>query len=507
MAPGRHVGAAVGCHGIEAPQAIAVQRRSGGPKAPCCTSLGFGRRSTVMNVRCGLCAGTLVLGLAAALSPGCLQRVEQTPPNLLLIVIDTLRADHVGAYGYRLPTTPALDRLASGGIVFEQAVAQAPWTRPSMATVMTGLYPPTHGVTCKHFDVPQEQCDVLPAGVTTIAEALSARDYETAGIVANIQVDAAFGFAQGFDSYTNVFDDLAASDPRWREHWHEFKWVNETTPEVTNRAIAWLRSRKSERPFFLYLHYLDPHEPYRPPPPYDRMFDRASYVSPYREVLADLPLYDGEVRYVDENVKRVLDRLRGEGAFENTVIVVTADHGEAFGEHGALDRRHGLTLYENQLLVPLIMRIPGRGTGGIRVAEQVRLLDLAPTLLDLLGVSAAADMQGRSLVPLIDGRRTVPPAGLAGWGYEPLLAYRSPPWKLIRNTRTMRSELYDLVSDPGERTNLAAEQRQVVMMLGVQADEAVAAAVAAGRRYQRGTGNVTLSPEQRRGLRALGYLD
>ncbi len=460
-----------------------------------------------MKLERGVCAVVVAALLAAAVAGGCQREKRPSQANLLLIVIDTLRADHVGAYGYRLPTTPTLDDLAAHGVLFEQAVAQAPWTRPSMATLMTGLYPPTHGVTCKHFDVPEEDCDVLPAGVTTLAEALSAAGYDSAGIVANIQVDAVFGFDQGFDSYANVFDELAASDPDWRKHWHEFEWVNETTPEVTHRALAWLQERSSKHPFFLYLHYLDPHEPYEPPAPYAAMFERSSYSSPYTEILADLPRYDGEVRYVDEHVGMVLERVRGLGLAEDTMVVVTADHGEAFGEHGALDRRHGLTLYENQLLVPLIMRVPGRGAAGVRVREQVRLLDLAPTVLDLLGVPIPAAMQGRSFAPLIDGKHVLMPPGLAGWGYEPLLAYRSPPWKLIRNVRTGRTELYDLAADPGEQVNRAAEQGQLLMMLSAEADEVLAAAKKAGEGIERGRGKVTLSPEQRRGLRALGYLD
>ncbi len=445
-------------------------------------------------------AALLAWGLV---TPGCRHAGQR--PNLLLIVIDTLRADHLGCYGYRLDTSPAIDRFAEGAVLFEQAVAQAPWTRPSMATLMTGLYPATHGVTCKDFDVPKAECDVLPPSVTTLAEALKQAGYETAGIVANIQIDGLFGFGQGFDEYRSVFDELIAAEPDWRAKWHEFKWVNETTREVTEEALAWLERRRGENPFFLYLHYLDPHAPYRPPAPYDAMFKAHAYPCRYPAICAELPLYDGEIRYVDEHVGRLLDFMRRRGLAEKTVVVVTSDHGEAFGEHGARDRRHGLSLYENQLRVPLLIRAPGTGRPGTRVAAPVRLVDLAPTLLDVLGVAVPSGVQGLSLVPLLRGEAVEVPGTLVGWGYVPLIGFRNPPWKFIRNQRSGLEELYNLETDPGETYNLASALPQVAMTLAATLDRSLSSAVAAARRYPHERGAVELSPAQREGLRALGY--
>ncbi len=427
--------------------------------------------------------------------------------NLILIVIDTLRADHLGAYGYPLDTSPSLDRLAREGVLFADAVAQAPWTRPSVATMLTGLYPPTHGVTCKHFNRPEADCDVLPESVSTLAELLSRRGLATAGIVANIQVDETFGFAQGFDSYRNVFDDLAASDSTWREHWHEFKWVNHTTEAVTRAASRFLEKQSSRRPFFLYLHYLDPHEPYAPPAPYDTMFSAEHYDSPQQPIREDLALYDGEIRMVDDAIgrlRRVLEQASLDGS---TGIIVTSDHGEAFGEHGPLDRRHGLTLYEDQLRVPLVAMLPGVTSAATRVNAPVRLLDLASTVLDLFGLEAPSAMQGRSLLPALRGRPLAPRGSLAGWGYNPLVAYRDPPWKLIRDERSGRVELYDVQNDAGERRELSVEQPQLRMLLATQLDEQLDAARRAARGFPRASGAVPLDEDKARGLRALGYVD
>jgi len=442
--------------------------------------------------------------VAAACAPGGEEpvRADLRIDNLVLVTIDTLRADHVGANGYARGTTPNLDRLGHRSAVFTQAIAQSSWTRASVASYMTGLYPTTIGLTCHNFRVPKADCDLLPQSATTLAEVLRDGGFRTAGIVANINVDAVFGFDQGYQEFTSVAENLAEDDPDWRLH---TGWFDATTREVTDRALEWLDARGTEGGrFLLNLHYLDPHDPYEPPEPERSAFDPRDYdVDPrVRELVAR---YDGEILHVDQQFDRVLDRLETLGLTDRTAVVILSDHGEEFHDHG--DVRHGFTMFDEQLRVPLILSVPGLTDGGHRIDRQVRLLDVMPTLLDVLALEAPAALQGASLLPLLSGVDSEPEPALSEWGYRPLISFRAPPWKLIYDIETESATLYNLETDPRELNDVARDEPRVVARLTDQMTDVLADALDAGRALAADSGEVQLSRAQIERLEALGYVD
>jgi arylsulfatase A-like enzyme len=403
-------------------------------------------------------------------------------PNILLIVIDALRADHLPMYGYSRRTAPALHALARQGLTFTRAYAQAPSTRPSVATLLTSLYPSAHKA--------NNDRDYLARSVPVLPEFLKAAGYTTYAISANANVSPTFGYSRGFDTFevwktesefrVTTAGRLAASalGSRLSRVLGESSEIVPTADSLTDATLRWAR-RAARTPFFAYVHYIDPHDPYRPPPPFDRAFDHTTdpprrggvdpltLLPPGREgarVARDLDLYDGEIRFADEHVGRLLAGLRSQGLLENTLIVVTADHGEEFFEHG--DEIHGRSAYEEVARVPLIAVWPGRIAPGLRSEAMVGLIDLMPTFLELAGGPGPAGIQGRSVVPLLRDP-------MARWTPRPLLvqviqktfaleAIRDGDHKFVRHTRGPRAgleELYDLRADPLERANLVAEAR------------------------------------------------
>ncbi|MCP3915346.1 MAG: sulfatase [bacterium] len=333
----------------------------------------------------------MLLALACATASAC-GRTDAPPPNVLLICMDTVRADHLGCYGYeRRETTPTLDRLAERGYVFADTSATAGWTKPSVPTILTGLYPAQHGVyQGSSKDADGMHSDVVPKGARTLAEAFAATGYETAAFVMNAQLRRGLGFEQGFDVYAD-----GAGDAR------EIRW----------RARDWLDERAGDEPFFLYLHFLDAHWPYPVPDEYATLFTDGADVERFRgkdwrelrdavnhgrEQLSDadlevlLALYDGAIRYIDDELGRLMDHLERSGLAEDTIVCVVSDHGEEFLEHGRIGHGHGL--YENLLSVPWILHVPGRGAG--RVETPCSLVDLFPTLLHAAGVSDVGAVPG-----------------------------------------------------------------------------------------------------------------
>jgi uncharacterized protein (TIGR02996 family) len=343
-------------------------------------------------------------------------------PNVLLITLDTTRADHIGAYGDRLARTPNIDRVASSGVVFERAITTAPLTLPAHVSLLTGLYPFAHGVRNNgNF--------TLGERVPTLATALHEAGYRTAAFVSAFVLDRRYGLARGFDRYEDRVD------------------LERRGADTAALADAWLTETAADsRPFFVWLHLYDPHDPYDPPPP-------------FRDAFADRP-YDGEIAYDDEVIGRLLDRLRASALDRTTVVAIAGDHGESLGEHA--EATHGLFVYEATIRVPLIISGGGRVPAGRRVPALVRGIDLAPTLLDAAHVAPMRGVQGESLLPLIEGRakgtqeaysETYFPQLYMNWA--PLRSIRDERWTFID---APSPELYDLANDSRELANLAPSE-------------------------------------------------
>ncbi len=440
----------------------------------------------------------------------------QGKPNVLLIVVDTMRSDRLGCYGYPKDTSPTLDALAEEGIVCKHAVAQASWTRPSIATILTGLYPSTHQAISK--------VSVLPDEVFTLAEAFHSEGYYTAGLVDNINIAPMFGFGQGFCEYRyfapayffgasescsklTLYDMLRLVRERFLSKAKNVNHYYRDAEYMTDRAIEWLAHLPRE-PFFLFLHYMDPHDPYFVHPYDGTGYARVSFPNPPLEWAPKLSaIYDGEISFWDAHFRRLLDALRARGLYENTIIVVTADHGEEFAEHGGW--WHGATLYDEGILVPLVVRLPGAASAGLVVEHQVRLLDVAPTLLARCGLPIPAAMQGEALAwedPEFEGIEQV----FAEEDFEGnlLTAVRTPEWKLIRanehNRRGLQPlELYHLPTDPKERHSRATRDQDVVRSLHATMDDIAHEAIRVAARTQ--TQELDAGTKNR--LKALGYTE
>jgi arylsulfatase A-like enzyme/Tfp pilus assembly protein PilF len=391
--------------------------------------------------------------------------VVETGRPIVLITIDTLRADRLGAYGSTRGLTPVLDRFASGATRFTAAVTQVPLTLPAHATILTGLHPAKHGVRTNDGYR-------LDASVPTLAEALHARGYATGAFIGGYPLQARSGLARGFDRYD---DDFLQSTGV----------VERSADEVVRAACAWIDQHQSQ-PFFVWLHLFDPHSPYTPP-------------APFAAAHADAP-YDGEVAYTDAAIGRLFDRLRQAGVFSRATVIVVADHGESLGEHG--ERTHGTFLYDATIRVPLLVKLAD-GAATRDVTVPVETADLAPTIASLAGTTLGF-VDGQTLLPLLSGGAAGDPERpaysesyyqnvLLGW--SPLRAARTARWKFIE---APRPELYDLESDPGELRNRADDRSAFASGLqralpSAPADASASHAAAAGG-------------ESGERLRSLGYV-
>ena len=393
-------------------------------------------------------------------------------PSLLLVTMDTTRADRLGCYGGPRGLTPALDVLAERSWVFERAYTVAPMTLPAHATLLTGELPPVHGVRVngRHR---------LPDDSWTLAEHLRESNYQTAAFLSARVLDAQYGLNAGFDVY-DVGNDRLGGRAAWRP-----------APATTDATLEWL-SQIGEEPFFLWLHYFDPHTPYETPPDLAGRFESA---------------YDAEIHQVDRHLDRVLRALETSGRVNDTVICVTADHGESLGEHGEKD--HGYLLYDATVRIPLLLAVPEGGAGRVRGA--VGLGDLAPTLCELLGVdpmpcsgSSFAHWLGASDPGLAgseddvaDGHYVESYTGYFSLGWSPLEAIVRAPWKYIDSPAP---ELYHLDQDPGELEDRAAAEPRLVAEL--------AAELRAIRSRSRRAGSAAfeIDEAERQRLQALGYL-
>jgi choline-sulfatase len=393
-------------------------------------------------------------------------------PNLVLVTIDTLRADRLGCYGYAKAETPRLDKLAHAGVLFENAVTHTPLTAPSHASMFTGLYPTVHKVR-------DTGGFVLQPSYTTLAEILQQQGWDTAAFVGASVLKKLFGFNRGFALYD---DEMPKPEPgRMGGEYPERR-----AGEVVDRAIGWLDSQ-SGKPFFLWVHVFDPHYPYDPP---------AGLQEKYR----DRP-YDGEVAYTDQQLGRLFDRVAKKSPPENTLIVVLSDHGESLSDHG--EYTHGVFLYDSTLRIAFLMAGPGVPVG-LRVKQQARTVDLVPTLLELMGRKAPQGVQGSSLAPVLIGKEAPTAVSYAetlfpkiNMGWAELRGIRTNRWKYIR---APKPELYDLSQDPAEISNVIASHPAEAQEL-----EAKLNAVIGGG----GVEKIETAPVGRRTveqLKSLGYL-
>ncbi len=402
-------------------------------------------------------------------------------PNLLLVTIDTLRADHLGCYGYQHIKTPVLDGLAHEGVRFDRVFTPVPLTLPAHCSILTGTYPSYHGVR-------DNSGFVLPPEQITLAEVLKASGYRTAGFIGAFVLDHKFGVAQGFDHYYDNFDLSRYENV-------SPGYIQRTGDEVVRETVRWLDAQKGKAgPFFVWTHLYDPHDPYTPPEPY-----RSRHLS---------SPYDGEIEFTDANVGTLIDWLRRNQLYEDTLIVVIGDHGESLGEHG--ESKHGFFAYNATLHVPLIIRFPRGIHAGRVVREYISTVDLFPTLLQILDVgrSEAAQAQGRGVLSLVLGKNAGYHPEIYAECYYPRLQFG---WSEIRALITEQykyillpqPELYDCRQDFSETRNLAAENSGLANQLHDSLKNVV-------RRFSTSTASqaskTNLDPETREKLRSLGYI-
>lgn len=417
-----------------------------------------------------------VLALAAVCISLYVLRSSQPRPNILLVTLDTTRADRIGCYNAPEAYTPRLDALAAKGVLFERSYAPIPVTLPSHASMLTGLWPPEHGL------ITNGQSALQP-GIPTAAEILSANGYATAAFTAAFVLQAKFGLDRGFEVYD---DDLSTADTKGDElHRSRDGRI------VVDAAANWLsrrRRQKSAEPFFCWVHLYDPHHPY------------IEHADEFGTKFSDRP-YDGEIAYIDRQIGRLLDALDENGMAENTTVIIVGDHGESLGEHG--EETHGYMLHDSTLRVPLIIADPHAPAAGRRVSTPVSLVDIFATLLTVADVDVPPGTGSLSLAPALEGGElesrfcyslTEEPYLQAYW--SPLQGLTTERWRYIRTTKP---ELYDLTADPGELENLAASRPDVVEKLEAELS-------AFEKRLERRIGSdVPISEQERRELESLGY--
>ncbi|MCZ6597984.1 MAG: sulfatase [Planctomycetota bacterium] len=413
----------------------------------------------------------------------------EVPPNILFLSVDTLRADHLGIYGYVRPTSPNIDAWAEDAVVFDDAQAAASWTLPGLASVMTSFYSSTHK--CWTF------ASRLDPSFTTLAEILRDHGYDTMAVTSHVFLARRYGLQQGFVHFDDEFAHPVMDPPQAI-----------TSERVSDKGIRFLRQKaaaKDGTPWMLWLHYFDPHGVYKP---HEGISERFGLTE-------EVDLYDGEIAFTDMHVGRVLDTLRELGLEQDTIVVFFSDHGEEFLDHGAL--RHGHTLYGELVRVPLIVKAPG--TSPRRVRGLVRTVDVMPTVLELVGLAGppddmrdtdgTADIEGVSLVPLLRGREIEEElVALA----EIKLAEEASfdcviqgPWKLIVDSTTGDMELYAYRQDPRETNDMADMRPEQVADLAQSLRALIEGARRKGERFEHSE-ELGLTPVQLENMQGLGYL-
>jgi len=448
-------------------------------------------------------------GSSAAVLPisfglnGCGKQQTAEKPNIILISIDTLRADHLGCYGYERPTSPTIDTLASQGLLFEDVTSTSPWTLPSHGSLLTGLYPSHH--TLKSFYT------CLPSDVVTLAEILKSRDFSTGAIVNSFYLSQRYGFARGFDDFTYIKEIAHLRTPS----------------EVGDQAIKWLSVSRG-KPFFLFLHYMDVHSDYASLPVYEKLFDRryqgiadgsTGQLMDFRfgrikfsqadaERLIDL--YDAGIRQMDDQIARLFGFLESRKLLSNSIVIITSDHGEEFLEHGGV--LHSRTQYQELIHVPLIFCGPGIPESE-RIKHMVSNVDVMPTLLSMLDIPGPSSTDGFDLCNLWQRPNSKLPrrylfAEASEHSFIPLgdnvrhdikRSIRYPRYKLHYDRLTKETQLYDLQYDPGEKTDVVSEHTSLADSMFSDLENFMTT----GR---SGPLLPPLTPDETQHLKSLGYL-
>jgi arylsulfatase A-like enzyme len=457
-----------------------------------------------------VCAALALFVLLSLRGAVCFASPVGAPCNIVLITIDTLRADHLSCYGYYRKTSPNIDCLAAQGIICHTVYAPSSWTAPSMASLFTSVYPVNHGV-MHGFGYKQGTTirvqEVFSTNLVTLAEALVSRGYTTFGVASNYHLSEKFGFERGFDYFTCL--PFLSAD------------------KVNESVHAWEDEIRNAEKFFLWVHYFDPHSPYTPHEPWIREYaDQAGttklldqqWNSPtdwggemkrlHKDVAAAdhyLALYDSEINYVDAHLGKLLERLNLDG---NTLILITSDHGEEFQEHG--QEGHGKNLYQETVRVPLVVKLPGHLKGTIP-DRHINLVNVMPTILDMVDISPPAEIMGtscwreQSLLMWLKGKVT---GSDRDYSYSELDTKRSlkavfaPPWKYIHDFKNGTGELYNLAADPWETHNHAGENTG----MRDQLRDHLLQWVETARRYPTTKYDIEIAPELKEQLKGLGYL-
>jgi arylsulfatase A-like enzyme/Tfp pilus assembly protein PilF len=414
----------------------------------------------------------IAVGLYFFLSQSPRQVIRNSELNILLITLDTTRADRIGSYGYERAETPNLDQLAFNGVRFANTYCQVPLTLPSHCSLMTGTYPIFHLVRDNGFYY-------LEPDYLTLAEVLKDHGFKTAAFVSSFTVDSRFGIDQGFD----VYDDNVLGKQVLKNFASERE-----AEKVFNAFSGWMDKNFSQK-FFCWLHFFDPHSPYDPP-------------SPYKEKYAERP-YDGEITYMDFYVGKTIDQLREKNLLNSTLIILAGDHGEALGEKNEED--HGLFIYDVTMRVPLIFYLPNYLPQGLVLEPRVRLIDIMPTILDMLNIQSGDEVQGTSLLPYISKRKkedlpsyieTYMPREFYGW--SELIGLIDGDWKYIK---APKPELYNIKSDSNEEKNVFNLESKIVLNMKEKLDELIK-----NNSSEREAGKRKLTREEQERLRSLGYV-
>lgn len=407
----------------------------------------------------------LILAITAVLLPIHCKSRDIQKPNFVIVIIDALRQDHVGLYGYERDTTPNIDLFAQNALIFQNAIAQCPWTAPSVASLFSSLYPSVHGV-ITHMG---GKATVLPDSLETFAEILQKNGYKTAAFVANDWITPDLGFAQGFDVFKEIKPIKNAKQKGKKIPVAE---------ELNNQAFPWLE-KNNDSPFFMYVHYMDAHGPYSAPSPYNALYksaedrqltayerERLSYLRVDKSIDQNnlhyyIDQYDGEIRYADYHVGELINKLKAYKLLENTVIVITADHGEAFFEHGFCD--HGFGVYDEEIVVPLIIRIPENSIMEIKNKKilsesRVDLMDLPRTLLGINGTDFPYRVNGRNLFHLkkdmFRDHISFSEELSENMKGPPKIAMVKDNFKIIYSAFKQKvTKIFDLKADPKEKNN------------------------------------------------------